>query len=159
MFCTEGTLGLVTAATLKLVPIPEYFSTATVAFGSVEDAAEAVYGIIGSGLEPAALELLHRDNIEWMNEDAGTNFVVAPSLMMEFRKSEAILRLQILPLRTPKVSCGLWAPDPLASHPRSITLHLLRLAAFKMFLLLPSDLPGNIGRNLNLLLWLRWSLG
>ena len=81
---SEGTLGLITAATLKLVPIPEHFSTATVAFKTVEDAAEAVYGIIGSGLEPAALELLHRDNIEWMNEDAGTNFVVAPSLMMEF---------------------------------------------------------------------------
>ena len=81
---SEGTLALVTEATLKLAPIPEYFSTATAAFPTVEAAAEAVYGIIGSGLEPAALELLHQDNIEWMNEDAGLNMTVAPSLMMEF---------------------------------------------------------------------------
>ena len=81
---SEGTLGLITAATLKLVPIPEHFSTATIAFGSVEAAAEAVYGIIGSGLEPAALELIHPDMIGWMNEDAGAGLTVAPSLMIEF---------------------------------------------------------------------------
>lgn len=81
---SEGTLGLITAATLKLVPIPEHFSTATIAFESVADAAEAVYGIIGSGLEPAALELIHTDMIQWMNEDAGAGLTVAPSLMIEF---------------------------------------------------------------------------
>ncbi|MEM7115015.1 MAG: FAD-linked oxidase C-terminal domain-containing protein [Chloroflexota bacterium] len=81
---SEGTLGLITAATLKLVPIPEHFSTATIAFDSVEAAAEAVYGIIGSGLEPAALELIHKDMIGWMNEDAGAGLTVAPSLMVEF---------------------------------------------------------------------------
>lgn len=81
---SEGTLGLVTEATLKLVPIPEHFSTATVAFPSLESAAEAVYGIIGSGLEPAALEILHQDHVQWMNEDAGLEMVVAPSLMIEF---------------------------------------------------------------------------
>ena len=81
---SEGTLALVTEATLKLVPIPEHFSTATVAFSSVEEAAAAVFGIIGSGLEPAALEILHPDNIAWMNEEAGLDMVVAHSLMMEF---------------------------------------------------------------------------
>ncbi|MEM7344565.1 MAG: FAD-linked oxidase C-terminal domain-containing protein [Chloroflexota bacterium] len=81
---SEGTLGLITAATLKLVPIPEHFTTATIAFSTVEDAAEAVYGIIGSGLEPAALELIHQDMIGWMNEDASAGLTVAPSLMIEF---------------------------------------------------------------------------
>ncbi|MEM8862655.1 MAG: FAD-binding oxidoreductase, partial [Chloroflexota bacterium] len=65
---SEGTLGLITAATLKLAPIPEHFSTAFMAFESVADAAEAVYNIIGSGLEPAALELIHKDMTRWMNE-------------------------------------------------------------------------------------------
>ena len=81
---SEGTLGLITAATLKLVPIPEHFATATIAFATVEDSAEAVYNIIGSGLEPAALELVHPDMIRWMNEDQGANFTIAPSLMVEF---------------------------------------------------------------------------
>ncbi|MFK7803998.1 MAG: FAD-binding oxidoreductase [Anaerolineae bacterium] len=87
---SEGTLALVTEATLKLVPIPEHFSTATVAFPSVDATAEAVYGIMGSGLEPAALEMLHPTNIEWMNEDAGLDMVVAPSLMMEFSGASEI---------------------------------------------------------------------
>lgn len=81
---SEGTLGLITEATLRLVPIPEHFSTATVAFRSVADAAEAVYSIIGAGLEPAALELIHEDMIGWMNEDAKAGLTVAPSIMMEF---------------------------------------------------------------------------
>ncbi|MEM7801466.1 MAG: FAD-linked oxidase C-terminal domain-containing protein [Chloroflexota bacterium] len=86
---SEGTLGIITEATLQLVPIPEQFSTATVAFNTVQEAADAVYGIIGSGLEPAALELIHQDMIGWMNADSGTDFTVAPSIMMEFTGATA----------------------------------------------------------------------
>ena len=81
---SEGTLGLVTEATLLVYPIPEHFSTAIVAFPDVPRAAEAVYGIMGHGLEPAALELVHQDHIAWMNEDDGADLYVAPSLMIEF---------------------------------------------------------------------------
>lgn len=81
---SEGTLGLVTEATLKLVPVPEHSRTVLVAFASVADAAGAVHAIMGYGLGPAALELIDADHMSWMNEEEGTDFVVAPSLMIEF---------------------------------------------------------------------------
>ena len=81
---SEGTLALITEATLKLVPIPEHYSTAIIAFESIPQAAEAVYNIRAYGLEPAALELIHPDMLSWINEDEGQNFTVAPSIMLEF---------------------------------------------------------------------------
>lgn len=81
---SEGTLGLVTEATLRIYPVPEHFSTAIVAFPDIPDAARAVYEIMGHGLEPAAVELVHQDHIAWMNEDEGADLQVAPSLMLEF---------------------------------------------------------------------------
>ncbi|MBI1878230.1 MAG: FAD-binding oxidoreductase, partial [Chloroflexi bacterium] len=56
---SEGTLGIVTEATLKLAPLPEHFSAVIAAFPTVETAAEVVSTIIGSGLEPTALEMLN----------------------------------------------------------------------------------------------------
>ncbi len=81
---SEGTLGLVTEATLLVHPIPEHFSTAIVGFPDVPAAAQAVYGIMGHGLDPAAVELVHQDHISWMNEEEGADLEVAPSLMIEF---------------------------------------------------------------------------
>ncbi len=81
---SEGTLGIVTEATLKLAPLPEHFSAVTAAFPSVTAAAEAVFHIIGAGLEPAALELLDESAIEMLNGDEGFDFVAAPTLLMEF---------------------------------------------------------------------------
>ncbi|NNL49141.1 MAG: FAD-binding protein, partial [Acidimicrobiia bacterium] len=86
---SEGTLGLITAATLKLAPIPEHFATATIAFPDVTSAAHTVHAVMGMGLEPAALELLHADHIQWMNEEADAGFTVAPSLMVEFTGASA----------------------------------------------------------------------
>jgi D-lactate dehydrogenase (cytochrome) len=81
---SEGTLGLVTQATIRLHPVPEFFATAVVAFPDVQSAAEVVYGIVGNGLAPAALELVHKDHIVWMNEEDGVGLTEATSLLMEF---------------------------------------------------------------------------
>lgn len=81
---SEGTLGLITEATLKLFPLPEAFSAATAAFPTIAAAAQTVFEIIGSGLEPAALELLDQVAITVLNTDEGINLASAPHLFMEF---------------------------------------------------------------------------
>lgn len=81
---SEGTLGIITEATLKLHPIPEHFSAATAAFPSVEDAASTVFEVMGAGLEPNALELLDATAIQILNQSGGFNLPVAPTLFMEF---------------------------------------------------------------------------
>jgi D-lactate dehydrogenase (cytochrome) len=81
---SEGTLGIITEATLKLAPLPEHFSAATAAFPTVQAAAEAVFEIIGSGLEPTALELLDTTAVRVINTEEGVNLPDMPNLFMEF---------------------------------------------------------------------------
>ena len=61
---SEGNLGVITQATVKLLPLPERTETLLAAFGSVREAAEAVGEVIGAGIIPAALEMMDRVVIE-----------------------------------------------------------------------------------------------
>jgi D-lactate dehydrogenase (cytochrome) len=89
---SEGTLGVVTEATLKLTGLPAHHLAATVPFHTLEGATEAVAAMIGSGLDPAALELLTPGIIALMNREAGLGLAEAPSLFCEFHGvSEAAL--------------------------------------------------------------------
>ncbi len=54
----EGTLGVVTEAWVKLVPIPKEVSTALIAYSSVNQATQTVADIIAAGAIPAALEMM-----------------------------------------------------------------------------------------------------
>jgi glycolate oxidase len=56
----EGTFGIVTRATLRLVRRPEAWHTLLGVFESVEEASNAVSGIIAAGIVPAALEMMDR---------------------------------------------------------------------------------------------------
>jgi glycolate oxidase len=55
---SEGTLGIVTEVTLKLLPRPRHVATALVAFASVDAAARAVSRVLAAGVLPRCLELL-----------------------------------------------------------------------------------------------------
>jgi alkyldihydroxyacetonephosphate synthase len=55
---SEGTLGVITEAWVRLQPRPEHRAAATVAFASFEDGAEAVRRIVQSGLAPAGCRLV-----------------------------------------------------------------------------------------------------
>jgi glycolate oxidase len=57
---SEGTLGIVTQATVRLLPIPEAVRTALALFESVEAASEAVSRLIGVGVVPSALEMMDK---------------------------------------------------------------------------------------------------
>ncbi len=55
---SEGTLAVVTAAWVRLEPVPETVSTALALFERMDDAAATVSTIIGRGIIPAALEMM-----------------------------------------------------------------------------------------------------
>src|SRR5437667_9805760 len=54
----EGTLGLVTAAIVRLLHVPESVKTLLASFSTLDDASETVSAIIAAGIIPAALELI-----------------------------------------------------------------------------------------------------
>jgi glycolate oxidase len=60
MVGSEGTLGIVTEATVRLLPLPEAVRTTLALFESVEAASEAVSVLIGRGVVPAALEMMDK---------------------------------------------------------------------------------------------------
>ena len=81
---SEGTLGIATEATLKLAGIPSHYLATTINFKNLESASEAVAVLIGSGLEPAALELLPPGLISLMNREKNLGIPEVPSLFCEF---------------------------------------------------------------------------
>ena len=57
---SEGTLGIVTKATLKLLPLPKYNKLILVSFKSAIDACAAVSSIFKVGVIPSAIEFMDR---------------------------------------------------------------------------------------------------
>jgi glycolate oxidase len=61
---SEGTLGVATELTLRLIRVPEAVQTMLVGYSSVEDAAGTVSDIIAAGILPAAVEMMDALAIE-----------------------------------------------------------------------------------------------
>src|SRR5918994_98415 len=61
---SEGTLGVATELTLRLIRVPEAVQTMLVGYHSVEDAAGTVSDIIAAGIVPAAVEMMDALAIE-----------------------------------------------------------------------------------------------
>ncbi len=55
---SEGMLGVVVEAALRLLPLPPAVDTVLAAFADIDDAADAVAAIIASGIVPAGLEMM-----------------------------------------------------------------------------------------------------
>jgi len=66
MVGSEGTLGIITKAVLKLIPLPQKSLLMLVPFYSAEKACEAVSAIFRAGITPSALEFMERDAIDWV---------------------------------------------------------------------------------------------
>jgi glycolate oxidase len=58
MVGSEGTLGVIVEATLKIVPIPKFRCMAVACFNKLEDAGESITQIMKSGANPSVLELM-----------------------------------------------------------------------------------------------------
>ena len=60
MVGSEGTLGVITRATLKLLPWPRYTALMLVPFADAHSACRAVAEIFQQGNQPSALEFMER---------------------------------------------------------------------------------------------------
>jgi glycolate dehydrogenase FAD-linked subunit len=61
---SEGTLAVVTKATLRLLRVPEAVRTLLAAFSSTDQAGDVVSAIISAGIIPAAIEMMDRLTLE-----------------------------------------------------------------------------------------------
>lgn len=86
---SEGTLGVITAATLKLIPVPELISAVIASFPTVSAAVETVVAVRGSGLDLAALEFIDPKQCALLRDHAGVDLEEKPTLLMEFHATHA----------------------------------------------------------------------
>ncbi len=84
MIGSEGTLGIVTRATLRLRGLPPETLTVVAVFPAVRNACDAVGDIIRYGLNPAALELMDAAVVAEINRDRKTALAEKPMLFLEF---------------------------------------------------------------------------
>ncbi|KAF5012380.1 hypothetical protein FDECE_1607 [Fusarium decemcellulare] len=88
---SEGTLGIITEATLKLAIIPESFSVATVTFSTVKEAADAAFKMMRRGVPLAALELMDDVQMKVINKSGGAGgrmWEESPTLFLKFSGSK-----------------------------------------------------------------------
>lgn len=94
---SEGTLGLVTEATLKITTKPESTSVAVAAFPSIRNAADCVAKVVGKGVSVAAVELLDDNQIKCINEAGLTSreWSEATTIFFKFAGTKAGVKEQI----------------------------------------------------------------
>ncbi len=82
---SEGTLGIITEITVKLIPAPRFRRTMLATFQTIEDAGNTVAGIIQAQVIPATLEILDRKTIETVEAYAhvGLNTEAEALLLIE----------------------------------------------------------------------------
>jgi glycolate oxidase len=98
---SEGTLGVITSITLKLLPQPLHVQTALAVFPSSTHAVAAVSAVLAAGILPRTLEYLDRDSINAVRvmnppyrfpQDAGAALLVETDGESETGTLEALTR-------------------------------------------------------------------
>ena len=94
---SEGTLGLVTEATLKVTVKPKSQSVAVSSFATVRDAAECAAQVVGEGISIAAIEILDDVQMRCINESGSTRrtWKEAPTLFFKFAGTPSGVKEQI----------------------------------------------------------------
>eukprot|EP00074_Homo_sapiens_P109386 XP_024305947.1 probable D-lactate dehydrogenase, mitochondrial isoform X6 [Homo sapiens] len=92
---SEGTLGLITATTLRLHPAPEATVAATCAFPSVQAAVDSTVHILQAAVPVARIEFLDEVMMDACNRYSKLNCLVAPTLFLEFHGSQQALEEQL----------------------------------------------------------------
>jgi glycolate oxidase len=71
---SEGTLGIATKITLRVVPVPESIRTLVAFFKDTSGAGDAVTEIVAAGIVPAAIEMMDRLSIKAAEQATGAGY-------------------------------------------------------------------------------------
>lgn len=98
---SEGTLGVITSMTLKLLPLPEAVRTMTAAFDKIEKAAETVSDIIRRRIIPRTIEFMDNASIRCAESylHAGLPTDVDAMLLIEIDGNAHDLKNQVAEIR------------------------------------------------------------
>ena len=94
---SEGTLGIVTEATLKVTVKPKSESVAVATFPTIHSAAECVSKVVGEGIQVAGVEILDDEQMRCINKSGTTSrqWSELPTLFFKFAGSPSGVKEQI----------------------------------------------------------------
>ncbi|CAN2389324.1 Dehydrogenase [Pristimantis euphronides] len=92
---SEGTLGIITKATLRLYGVPEATVSAVCAFPSMQAAVDSTVQILQCGIPIARIEFLDDVMMEACNKFNGLSYSVLPTLFLEFHGTETGVKEQV----------------------------------------------------------------
>ncbi|TET33683.1 MAG: FAD-binding protein [Anaerolineales bacterium] len=141
---SEGTLGLITEATLRLIAKPQFTRTALIDFVSLENASQTVNAVLSSGIVPATLELMDQTALVCIEQamKLGLETNIEASLLIETdgndertvaHEIENVVRVcEANGARSVKLAQGAAERDKLWLARRSISPSLARKAPNKL---------------------------
>merc|ERR1711971_523822 len=91
---SEGTLGVITAATVRLHALPECVAAAVVGFPTVQAAVDSVVATLQCSVPMARVELLDEVQMRACNQYSGLDYPETPHLFLEFHGSETEVEAQ-----------------------------------------------------------------
>lgn len=94
---SEGTLGLVTEAVLKVTSAPKNLRVAVATFPTTQEAVKAAVALIGSSLPIDALELIDKSSMRAINQSHLSDkcWQEKPTLFLKFSGSELAVQSQV----------------------------------------------------------------
>jgi D-lactate dehydrogenase (cytochrome) len=87
---SEGTLGVVTRATLELEGLPEQIRGGRAVFGDLDDATSAIFDAVRSGVDVAKIELIDPLAAEMSNRYLDTGLPDKPMVFLEFHANHGV---------------------------------------------------------------------
>ena len=102
---SEGLLGVVTEATLKLLPLPPFRACLAIGFGAMKDAAKTIRAIFRAGLLPCALEIADEFTLAAARKRTGSERLAGcqAHLIVELDGQEKSVRTEVRDLE--KIVC------------------------------------------------------
>ncbi|MDP1858849.1 MAG: FAD-linked oxidase C-terminal domain-containing protein [Gemmatimonadaceae bacterium] len=95
---SEGTLGVVTEAIVRLHAMPDAIAAAVCRFDSVEQAVDTVVALLQSGVPLARIELLDAVTVGGMNDFLNAGLPLAPLIFLEIHAFSASAIAEQLPI-------------------------------------------------------------
>ncbi|MFL6515099.1 MAG: FAD-binding oxidoreductase [Chthoniobacterales bacterium] len=125
---SEGMLGIVTEATLSLLPLPPARATLSVSFATIAESAAAVQAIFAGGFLPSSLEIADHFTLEAARRDSGGHDVPPGNahLLVDLDGQSESVRLETEKLRSLVAGLGPTALEIATTEPDCERLWALR---------------------------------
>lgn len=128
---SEGTLGIATKITLRIVKRPEVIQTLLAAFNSTNEAGAAVGGIISAGMVPAAIEMMDKLAIKAAEASVHAGYPDCGGLLLvELDGPQAEVDELMRHVREICTACGSWEIRVAQSEAERVVIWKGRKAAF-----------------------------